>query len=187
MLCNYKLKNMNKELLYVIKSICLIILFCFGLFLFLSFIASCKKITPGNYTQNQPKAVDTTTWEWKYVNKGTLPNWNNSNPNDLIGTKWVLTKVIINFATTTPNDTIEFVTINQYRCNNSAYRTYTLTSGVASTNKTLTLNYFYPFGGSHYSGEVGQFFVTDSIINNAEFKNIQNTTSLIKAWFKRIK
>jgi len=182
-----KLKNMNKEILYVIKSIGFIILLCFGLFLFLSFIASCKKITPGNYTQNQQKAVDTTTWEWKYTNKGTIPNWGGSTNNELVGTKWVLTKVIINFASTTPNDTIDFVTNNQYRCNNSAYRPYTLTSGVASTNKTLTLNYFFPFGGSHYSGEVGYYFVSDSIINSCEFKNIQNTTSLVKAWFKRIK
>ncbi len=150
-------------------------------------LASCEKITPGKYTQNNPQTKDTSTFEWQFENKGTLPNWGNPTTNILVGTRWVLTKVVINFASSTPNDTIDFVTNNQYKCNNSSYRTYTLTSGVASTNKTLTLNYFYPFGGSHYSGQVGEFFVTDSIINNAEFKNIQNSTSLIKAWFKRIK
>ena len=136
---------MKKEIIYVTKSIGLIILITFGLFLFLSLFASCKKITPGSYSQNQPKPADTTTWEWKYTYKGVLPNWGGSTNNELVGTKWVLTKVVTAFATSYPNDTIQFVTNTQYKCNFYALRTYTLTAGVASTNKTLTLNYFLPF------------------------------------------
>jgi hypothetical protein len=150
------------------------------------FLASCKKITPGSYAQNEPKPEDTTTWEWKYTYKGTLPNWGGSTNNELVGTRWVLTKVVTAFATSYPNDTIEFVSNNQYKCNFYALRTYTLTAGVASTNKTLTLNYFLPFGGSHYSGEVGQYFVSDGQINNAEFKNIQNSTATVRAWFLKL-
>ncbi len=178
---------MKKEIIYVVKSIGLIILLCFGLFLFLSLFTSCKKepITPGNYTAGTLPQEDTTTWQWQYGNGGTLPTWG-SQVNELIGTKWVLTKVISGFATTYPNDTIRFISNTNYTCNNNAPRPYQLSAGVASTNKTLTLNYFYPFGGSHYSGEVGQFFVSDGVINNCEFMNIQNTTTTIKAWFVKI-
>jgi hypothetical protein len=55
-----------------------------------------------------------------------------------------------------------------------------------STNKSLTLSYFYPFGGSHYSGQVGQYFVEDGFISNIEFADLQNNTSTIRAWFEKI-
>ena len=179
---------MKKEIIYVIKSFGIIILLCFGLFLILSLFVSCSKepITPGSYQAGTLPVEDTTTWQWQYSNGGTLPNWGINQGNDLVGTKWVLTKVMSGFATTYPNDTIVFVSSTNYTCNNNAVRPYQLTAGVASTNKTLSLYYFYPFGGSHYSGEVGQFFVSDGVINNCEFINIQNTTSKIKAWFVKI-
>jgi hypothetical protein len=179
---------MKKEIIYVIKSIGVIILLCVGLFVILSLFASCNKepITPGNYKAGTLPVDDTTTWQWQYGNGGTLPNWGGNQGNDLVGTKWVLTKVMSGFATTYPNDTIAFVSNTNYTCNNNAVRPYQITAGVASTNKTLSLYYFYPFGGSHYSGEVGQFFVTDGVINNCEFMNIQNTTSTVKAWFVKI-
>lgn len=153
-------------------------------------VISCKKepITPGNYTAGTPTPEDTSTWQWQYGNGGTLPNWGNGSnqTNELAGTKWLLTKVVTAFATSYPNDTIRFVDNTHYTLNSGAVRPYQLTAGVASTNKTLSLYYFAPFGGSHYSGEVGQFFVSDGVINNGEFKNIQNTTSLVKAWFVKI-
>ena len=179
---------MKKEIIYVIKSFGVIILLCFGLFLILSLFASCSKepITPGSYKAGTVPPDDTTSWQWQFGNGGTLPNWSGNQANDLVGTKWVLTKVMSGFATTYPNDTIVFVSNTNYTCNNNAVRPYQITAGVASTNKTLSLYYFYPFGGSHYSGEVGQFFVSDGVINNCEFTNIQNTTSKIKAWFVKI-
>ena len=178
---------MKKEIWYVIKSMGFIILLCFGLFLFLSLFASCSKepITPGNYQVGTVPVEDTSTWQWQYSDGGVLPNWN-SQINDLVGTKWVLTKMVSGYSTTYPNDTIKFVSATNYILNSNAVRPYNLSSSVASTNKTLTLNYFYPFGGSHYSGEVGQFFISDGVINNCEFKNIQNTTSTIRAWFVKI-
>jgi len=156
---------MKKEIIYVIKSIGVIILLCIGLFVILSLFASCNKeqITPGNYKAGTLPVDDTTTWQWQYGNGGTLPNWGGNQGNDLVGTKWVLTKVMSGFATTYPNDTIAFVSNTNYTCNNNAVRPYQITAGVASTNKTLSLYYFYPFGGSHYSGEVGQFFVSDGV------------------------
>ena len=147
---------------------------------------SCEKdpITPGNYTNSRPKQ-DTLHWQNQYNNGGTLPNWNSGSPtiNELIGTSWILTKVISGFASSTPNDTIKFVDNTNYTINSGAVKPYQLTASVASTNKTLSLYYFYPFGGSHYSGEVGETFVVDGVINMCEFKNIQNTTTTIKAWF----
>lgn len=189
MLCNYKLKIMNKEVLYVIKSIGFIILLCFGLFLFLSLFASCSKepITPGNYSAPKAPPKDTTTWVWQYGDSGTLPNWGSGNQtNELNGTKWVLTKVVTAFATSYPNDTIRFVSNTNYTLNNGAVRPYQLSSSAGSTNKTLALYYFAPFGGSHYSAQVGYYFVSDGYMANTEFTNIQNTTMTVKAWFTKI-
>ncbi len=159
----------------------------FLLIICILFSFSCKKktITPGNYQVSSPAPVDS-NWQNQYPNSGTLPNWNGGGDGDLKGTKWVLTRMVSGFATTTPNDTIEFKTNSQYSINNGSLRQYLLTSSVASTNKTLSLYFFYPFGGSHYSGEVGSTFVSDGVIDNVEFKNIQNTTSKIRAWFVKI-
>ena len=131
--------------------------------------------------------MDTTTWVWQYTNSGTLPNWGNGNQtNELNGTKWVLTKVVTAFATSYPNDTIRFVSNTNYTLNNGAVRPYQLSSSAGSTNKTLALYYFAPFGGSHYSAQVGYYFVSDGYMANTEFTNIQNTTMTVKAWFTKI-
>jgi len=158
-----------------------------GFLFIVLFVISCKKkqITPGNYSESTPQET-TTNWQSQYSNGGTLPNWNNNSDSELKNTKWVLTKMVSGFSTSYPNDTIEFVTNTQYSINSGSLRNYVLTSSVASTNKTLSLYYFYPFGGSHYSGEVGQTFVSDGVMDNIEFKNIQNTTSKIRAWFVKI-
>lgn len=150
-----------------------------------SLLTSCKKdpITPGNYQAGQPAPPDTTNWQDQYSNGGVLPTGGGTTINELVGTTWVLTKYVTSFATTYPNDTLRFTSNTQYTINNGAVRNYQLTTSVASTNKTLSLYYFYPFGGSHYSAEVGATFVADGQINNAEFTNIQNTTDLLKAWF----
>lgn len=148
-------------------------------------ITSCKKEEFGQYhtvaenTSNQPS--DTSS----YTYGGVLPN-NGNATNDLVGTKWVLTKYISGFASDYPNDTLEFVSVNQYTLNGGAVRTYQLSSIPASNNFDLSLYFFFPFGGSHYSGEVGGTFVSDGQINNGHFINTQNPTSTIKAWFVKI-
>lgn len=185
----YKITKMESEKKYIIKSIGFIILITIGLFFILTLLASCKKepITPGNYKPNTPPEPDTTTWVWQYTNSGTLPNWGSGNQtNDLNGTKWVLTKVVTAFATSYPNDTIRFVSNTNYTLNNGAVRPYQLSSSAGSTNKTLALYYFAPFGGSHYSAQVGYYFVSDGYMANTEFTNIQNTTMTVKAWFTKI-
>lgn len=170
------MRNERKVFSFILLVLFIILVLC-----------SCSKepITPGNYQAGTTPVEDTTSWQWQYNEGGVLPNWN-SQENELVGTKWVLTKIVTGFATTYPNDTLKFVSSTNYILNSNAARPYNLSSSVASTNKTLTLYYFYPFGGSHYSGEVGQFFVSDGVINNSEFMNIQNTTSIVRAWFVKI-
>jgi hypothetical protein len=147
-------------------------------------ISSCKKYE-GNY-QQVPDPVDTTNWQDGYQDGGTLPGGGTQTQNTLAGTKWVLIKVVSAFSTTYPNDTINFVTNGAYVLNQNAQRTYVLSSVTGSTNKSLTLYHFYPFGGSHYSGQVGQYFVEDGIMSNIEFTDLQNSTATIRAWFVKI-
>lgn len=153
---------------------------------FIIISVGCGKITPGNFNRPELDKPDTTNWYNQYSDGGVIPTSAGYN-NGLVGTTWVLTQWNVPFAPTVrPYDTLRFVSNSNYTINSGNEKPYNLTSGVASTNKTLNLYFFTSFGGSHYSGEVGSTFITDSIINNAEFKNIQNTTSKIKAWFKRI-
>ncbi len=148
-------------------------------------LSSCKKEEFGQYhsepenTYNEPH--DSTT----YVYGGTLPNTGTAT-NDLVGTKWVLTKYVSAFATEYPYDTLDFVSANTYTLNGGAVRTYQLSSIPASTNYSLGLYFFFPFGGSHYSGDVGGMFVQDGEINNTEFTDNQNSSSTIRAWFVKI-
>jgi hypothetical protein len=143
-----------------------------------------EEITPGNYEQGQPIIEEIIPIQ--YTNGGTTPFTGEILNNELFNTTWVLTKIVTGFSTTFPNDTIKFVSNNSYTLNNGANRPYTLSPGVLSTNKTLVLSFFQPFGGSHYTGEVGYYFVTDGEISQAEFNNLQNTTPSILAWFEKI-
>ena len=146
---------------------------------------SCNKKTNGPY-QQIPEPVDSTVWQDSYTSGGVLPGGGTQTQIPIIGTKWVLVKIVSAFSTNYPNDTIIFISNNRYVLNQNAQRPYTLSSVNGSTNKTLTLEYFYPFGGSHYSGQVGQYFVEDGFMNNIEFTDLQNSTSIIRAWFVKI-
>jgi len=145
---------------------------------------SCKK-EEFIALEEVPEEVDKTNWQGTYTYGGTLTGTGNQT-NPLVGTRWVLTKVVSAFATEYPNDTIEFTSSDDYVLNQNEQRPYTLSLLPSSTNYELTLKYFMPFGGSHYSANVGYYFVDDGQINNAEFTNIQNTTSTIRAWFTKI-
>jgi hypothetical protein len=154
------------------------------LFLLVTIMAiSCAK--QGGYTVGQPDPVDTSNWRNGYQYEGVL-NPPPSTNNGLSGTRWILTKFVAGYSTSYPNDTLYFQTSNTYIVNSGVVRSYQLTSGVASTNKTLTLYSFFPFGGSNYAAEVGGTFIGDGVIDNAEFTNVQNTTSKIRAWFVKI-
>ena len=129
---------------------------------------------------------DTTNWQNGYNNGGTIPTGGGTQTNPLVGTEWVLTKMVSAFATEYPNDTISFQTNTEYTLNGGAVRPYQLNSLPSSTNYDLSLYYFMSFGGSHYSGQVGYYFVGDGEINNVEFVDIQNSSSTIRAWFVKI-
>ena len=154
----------------------------FALSLILIF-ASCKKEDFGQYS-NQLEETNNLP-ETEYIYGGTLPS-TGSVSNDLVGTQWVLTKYVSAFATEYPYDTLTFVTNNTYTINGGAVRTYQLNSLPLSTNFDLSLYYFFPMGGSHYSGEVGATFVADGQINNVQFQDLQNAGNTILAWFVKL-
>jgi len=148
---------------------------------------SCKKeLLEPNYIEVPEVDVDTTAWNSGYGDGGTLPNGGGTFTNDLIGTTWVLTKIVSAFATEYPNDTIYFLDNTHYTLNNGAVRNYQFSSLPSSSNFDLSLYYFAPFGGSHYSGQVGQYFIDDGEINNVEFIDIQNPSTITRAWLVKL-
>lgn len=155
------------------------------LLMFLSF--SCKKEEPGYVLTPEKTQGDSDDWRNGYVYSGTLPNNNTNVNNALSGTKWVLTKYVTAFATQSPNDTIHFISNIKYTLNNGGTRSYVLSKLPSSTNYDLQLDYFMPFGGSLYGGQVGFYFVEDGEMNNILFTDLMNKNITIKAWFIRIK
>jgi len=157
------------------------------LFTVLSLIfISCEKELPP-YIDVPEEEIDSTLWSDDYTNGGTLPNGSGGSVNELIGTEWVLTKVVFSpLNIEFPNDTIKFVDNTHYTLNNGGVRNYQLSNITGSTNKDLSLYFFAPFGGSHYSGQLGMYFFEDEVINNIEFEDIQNSATTINAWFIKI-
>ena len=85
------------------------------LYFIITLFSSCKKEEYILFVE-EPEVVDTTSWQSTYNNGGTLTG-NPSQTNNLVGTKWVLTKVVSAFSTEYPNDTITFTTNNDYVLN----------------------------------------------------------------------
>jgi hypothetical protein len=163
------------------------ILFIFST-LVVAFFGSCKKetITPGNYVISQPKP-DSSNWQNQFNNGGTVPTWGTGNNNPAVGTTWVLTYMKVGFTTPPlPADTIRFIDNTNYTINGGANRPYQLTNGVSLSSLTLTLNYHYPFGSGNYTAEIATTFVTDAVILNAQFRNINSTTTMVLASFRKI-
>jgi hypothetical protein len=157
-------RYINKKNLLVIISI--IIGFLIG-----GLFSSCKKepITPGNYQAPVPPPIDTTHWENEYTNGGTTPinnNGNNTNTNDnnngLVGTNWVVTKFLIGFSTTTPNDTIHFISDTKYSVNIDTTK-FNYTFYVTEGNATIS---FYPFR------PINSLNLTSNNIGYNVFKNV---------------
>lgn len=165
------------------------ITFLIGIILLGSLFTSCKKdnITPGNYKTVTPP-IDTTHWQTQYSNGGTVPTWNaGGDTNVAVGTTWVLTYLQVGFSTPPlPIDTIRFISNTSYTINNGGAKPYTLTAGVATSSKALTLNYHYPFGSGNYVGQVSSTFVTDGVILNCEFVNTNTTTTTVRASFTKL-
>ena len=150
------------------------------IFLLSLIIISCQK-------EDEPEEiiepVESSDWREDYEDAGTLDD-NNQDINPIIDTKWILRKYMFGYAIEYPDDTIHFINNNDYRVNSNVIRNYHLINLPLSTNYDLTLNYFYPFGGSHYSAQVGQYFVEDGEINNAVFKDLQGNDTIV-AWFEK--
>jgi hypothetical protein len=160
------------------------------IFLLSVILVSCSKedMTPGSYKPSQPPPQDTTSWQSTYEDAGTIPNWGSgSQTNELVGTTWVLTNLQIGLTTQPlPIDTIRFVNNIYYTINSGSVRTYQLSSGVATSSKSLTLNFHYPFGSGNYKGEVSPTFVSDGVIYNCEFYNTNTSTMMVRASFIKL-
>jgi hypothetical protein len=182
-----KIRIKNNFLLRVLSLISIL-----GLLLILSLLFSCEKYDPikDSPYYNQGIEVDSSQfddWHDNYSEGGVLDNDVDGGENPLINTKWVLTQYRVGFGPIQyPNDTLNFNSINQYTINNGGAHSYTLSILPMTTNYELTLNYFWPFGGSHYSTQVGGNFVDDWTINNASFIDLQGSSDEIQAYFIRI-
>jgi hypothetical protein len=104
------------------------------------------------------------------------------------GTKWLLIQYrnTAYIGSTTSHDTITFVNNVEYKINSGSLRTYNLSPIVGSTNKSLQLNFFTPFGGSNYTGNVGRYFISDGVINACQFTDNQNSSLKFLAWFEKL-
>ena len=151
-------------------------------------IYSCKKeVTPGNYTLGQP-TTDTTTWQWQYTYGGVLPNWGSGSiTNELVSTKWVISRYNIGANTIYPNDTLHFFNNINYSINGVATpnRTYLIYSLVGSPYKSLTLNDCSTLNGS-FSGDILPSFIFDNEINGVEFTNNFNNNNTVTVWLIRV-
>ena len=158
-------------------------------------LTSCDPNDDTIYSENQTMGEDNSVNEWNYNQyaddnysyEGTLDAWGpNFGVNDLVGTKWRVTRVYNGFALTLLSDTIEFISGTEYKLNDLSPRTYTFSGITGSSNKSLSLNYFTTIGGSNYTGQVGGYFIEDGQINGAEFHDNQNVSLIFKVWMEKI-
>ena len=111
-------------------------------------------------------------------------NSNMSTQSNLSGTSWVVTKYISQLTTATPNDTINFVSSNQYRINGGSLNNYTLTYITGTGMNSLTLYGCSTLGGS-YAGQILSSFNADGFVNDARFYNLFNN-QLTRVWLEKI-
>ena len=152
-------------------------------------VFSCNKNSNvGPNLQGTPNVIvkDTAGFMKGYVYAGVLNNSLVNIPNSIVGTKWLLVKYTYGLATTKATDTVYFYSSSRYSVNGSGQYLYTLSQIPSSTNYNLSLYYFYPFGGSTYSGQIGYNFVSDGQINGVTFTDDQNTYK-VTGWFIKIK
>lgn len=121
--------------------------------------------------------------DYGYVYQGVVNN--NTSVNEIVGTKWVVTKYYDGFSNNYPNDTLHFVSNNQYTINGGTTTNYTLTSIFGNNMSEMTLYGFYTIGGD-FSGMVPNNFVTNGQINSALFTDIFNTNNDKLVWMDRI-
>jgi len=153
-------------------------------------VFSCKKqdITPGNYKAVPPQK--NTTFVDPYKDGGVLPDWVDSDvKNELCGSSWILTKVIVGLVSTTYNDTLNFITNNSYTLGNDTAVKYRYSLYSVQNNLTLTFQPLKPvnslqcttdqLGNGFSKGPSGTIFF-------ATFKDPYNVNNHFVAWFKKI-
>ncbi len=111
-------------------------------------LSSCQKEDFGQYHEEPENTYNEPHDSTYYIYGGTLPNTGTAT-NDLVGTKWVLTKYVSAFATEYPMDTLDFVSANTYTLNGGAVRTYQL----SSIQHQQTIVYHYT-SSSHSVGHI---------------------------------
>jgi len=151
----------------------------------LMFLCSCKKETPKPVAK---PTTDTTTVIDPYVNAGVLPDWTTgTQTNKLVGTNWVLTKVINGFGTTVMHDTLHFVTYNKYYVGSDTTNSANYTLYSAQNTMTLTFEPLIPVNHIYCStNQLGPGFESGPQIIGVEFKDPYNTGNTFKAWFTKI-
>lgn len=157
-------------------------------FLGVLFFPSCYDPTDNEYSrQKYETEVPFSDWKLEYQYAGVLNTPIDGITNVLVGTKWVLTeyRVVPAGPIQYSYDTIEFITNRTYTINNGGIRSYNLFSSPAFSLYELELDYFFPFGGSHYSAQIGQYSVDDGEINTT-FIDLQNSDLEIIAYFTKI-
>jgi len=147
--------------------------------------ASCKKNNP------QPTTVEPVTtqpWENQYPNNGTLPTWTTStSSDDLVGTTWVLTKIINGFGTTYMSDTLHFVTSTKYYVGSDTTQSALYSLYASQNNMVLTFKPLIPVNYIHCStDQLGVGFANGTQIIGVDFVNSYNTSTNFKAWFTKI-
>ena len=166
------------------------ILIIFG-FLIATLFSSCKKqpITPGNY-QTVQAPVDTSHWQNGYNNGGSTPTFTNTTTNNqLFGTNWVLTDVYFNYAHTTKNDTVHFISNTKYTVGSDTtkYR-YSLYSTMG--NSTIDIYQFNPINGLYLSANnFNANAFTSTPVGGTIFLNLKdnyNANATYVSTFKKI-
>jgi hypothetical protein len=148
---------------------------------------SCKKET------SVPTTVATTPttpkWQDEYPNNGILPDWtiSTNNKNELVGTKWVLTKIINGFGTTIMYDTLNFVSNTKYYVGSDTSNSALYTLYSSQNNMTLTFKPLISVNYLHCStDQLGVGFGSGNQIIGVEFVNLYDSNTKFKAWFTKI-
>jgi hypothetical protein len=146
--------------------------------IFLILFNSCQKDNIEPYVEVSEEVSNPPAWNSGYTNGGTLPNGGTTFQNNLIGTEWVITKVVTGYSSQTKNDTIKFVSNNKYTINNGAQKTYQLSLITNSNNISLRLDYVFTIGSGIYTGVLSSTFVEDGIVNDGQFTNYENSSDV---------
>ena len=113
-------------------------------------------------------------------------NANNSNPTTLEGTRWIVKRYNNGLSGNVyPNDTLDFISQNQYTINSGTSRNYSLSNVVGNNMKSLSLYSFTTLGGD-YGGQVQATFIDDWAINNSKFQDLFNVNNTVTLWMIRV-